>query len=43
MTDVTEHRNQDDAGLSAADKQPLRELKERPRADGLKLTGASSW
>jgi transposase-like protein len=39
MTDVTENRDQDGAGLSAADEQLLRELTERARAGGLKLTG----
>ena len=39
MTDVTEDRGQDGAGLSAADEQLLRELTERARDGGLKLTG----
>ena len=39
MTDVTEDRDQDRAELSAADEQVLRELTERARAGGLKLTG----
>jgi len=39
MTDVTNSANQDLAGLSAADEQLLRELTERARAGGLKLTG----
>jgi hypothetical protein len=39
MTDVTEDRDQDSAELSAADEQLLRELTERARAGGLKLTG----
>ena len=39
MTDVTEGRDQDGAELSAADEQLLRELTERARAGGLKLTG----
>ena len=39
MTDVTNSENQDVAGLSAADEQLLRELTERARAGGLKLTG----
>src|SRR5499433_2493485 len=39
MTDVTEDRDQDGAGLSAADEQLLRELSERARTGGLKLTG----
>jgi transposase-like protein len=39
MTDVTNSRNQGVTGLSAADEQLLKELTERARADGLKLTG----
>src|ERR1700728_2650359 len=39
MTDVTTDESQDAAGLSAADEQLLRELTERARAGGLKLTG----
>src|SRR5215475_12234036 len=39
MTDVTEDRDQDGAGLSAADEQLLRGLTERARTGGLKLTG----
>ncbi len=39
MTDVTESRDQAGAELSAADEQLLRELTERARAGGLKLTG----
>ena len=39
MTDVTNSENQDVAGLSAADAQLLRELTDRARAGGLKLTG----
>jgi transposase-like protein len=39
MTDVTGNRDQAEPGLSAADEQLLRELTERARADGLKLTG----
>jgi transposase-like protein len=39
MTDVTNGENQDVAGLSAADEQLLKELTERARAGGLKLTG----
>src|SRR5690242_13231835 len=39
MTDVTTDRGQDEADLSAADEQLLRELTERARAGGLKLTG----
>jgi putative transposase len=39
MTDVTEDRDQDGAELSAADEQVLRELTERARVGGLKLTG----
>ena len=39
MTDVTNGRMQDGAELAAADEQLLRELTERARAGGLKLTG----
>jgi putative transposase len=39
MTDVTSSKNQGVTGLSAADEQLLKELTERARADGLKLTG----
>ena len=39
MTDVTENQDQAGAELSAADEQLLRELTERARAEGLKLTG----
>ena len=39
MTDVTTDRGQDEADLSAADEQLLRELTERARTGGLKLTG----
>src|SRR6516164_9544527 len=39
MTDVTTDRGQDEAELSAADEQLLRELSERARTGGLKLTG----
>jgi len=39
MADVTESRDQAGAELSAADEQLLRELTERARAGGLKLTG----
>ena len=39
MTDVTQDRSQDGAELSEADEQVLRELTERARAGGLKLTG----
>jgi putative transposase len=39
MTDVTDSGNQGAQGLSAADEQLLKELTERARADGLKLTG----
>ena len=39
MTDVTQDRGQDGPELSAADQQLLRELTERARAGGLKLTG----
>lgn len=39
MTDVTQDRYQSGIELSAADEQVLRELTERARAGGLKLTG----
>jgi putative transposase len=39
VTDVTEDRAQDGAGLSAADEQLRRELRERARTGGLKLAG----
>src|SRR6201982_1442616 len=39
MTNVTTGQEQDVAELSAADEQVLRELTERARAGGLKLTG----
>ena len=39
MTDVTTGQDQDGAELSAADEQLLRELTERARTGGLKLTG----
>src|SRR5487761_1389371 len=39
MTDVTNSGNRDAAGLSAADEQLLKELTERARTGGLKLTG----
>ncbi len=39
MTDVTNSENQGVAGLPAADEQLLKELTERARAGGLKLTG----
>src|SRR5437764_12780068 len=39
VTDVGENRDQAGAELSAADEQVLRELTERARAGGLKLTG----
>ena len=39
MTDVTTSQGRDEAELSAADEQLLRELTERARAGGLKLTG----
>ena len=39
MTDVTEDRGHPGAEVSAADEQLLRELTERARAGGLKLTG----
>jgi len=39
VTDVTQDRDQDGAELSAADEQLLRELTDRARTGGLKLTG----
>ena len=39
MTDVTTSRDEDGAELSSADEQLLRELTERARTGGLKLTG----
>ena len=39
MTDVTNGQSQDSVELPTADEQVLRELTERARADGLKLTG----
>src|SRR6516165_10569815 len=39
MTDVTADESQEPAALSAADEQLLKELTERARAGGLKLTG----
>src|SRR6516225_937118 len=39
MTDVTTGRGRDEVELSAADEQLLRELTERARTGGLKLTG----
>ena len=39
MTDVTTGEGQEPAKLSAADEQVLRELTERARTGGLKLTG----
>src|ERR1700745_2117392 len=39
MTDVTQDRGQAGVELSAADEQLVRELTERARAEGLKLTG----
>ena len=39
MTNVTTGQEQDVAELSAADEQALRELTERARSSGLKLTG----
>ena len=39
MTDVTTSHDEDGAELSAADEQLLRELTERARTGGLKLTG----
>jgi hypothetical protein len=39
VTDVTADQGQKPAGLPAADEQLLRELTERARTGGLKLTG----
>jgi putative transposase len=39
VTDVTTSQGQDGSGLSAADEQLLRELTERARTGGLRLTG----
>src|SRR5205814_6358370 len=39
VTDVTTSQGHEPAGLSAADEQLLRELTERARTGGLKLTG----
>jgi putative transposase len=39
MTDVTQDQGQAGVELSAADEQLLRELTERARTGGLKLTG----
>ena len=39
MTDVTTSHGEDGAELSSADEQLLRELTERARTGGLKLTG----
>jgi len=39
MTDVTQDRDQAESALSAADEQLLRELTERARTGGVKLTG----
>jgi transposase-like protein len=39
MTDVTTEQGLGTAGLSAADEQVIRELTERARAGGLRLTG----
>ncbi len=39
MTDVTTDNGQEAVELSAADEQALRELTERARAGGLRLTG----
>ena len=40
MTEVTSNGSQEPAALSAADERVLRELTERARAGGLRLTGA---
>jgi putative transposase len=39
VTDVTTGQDQDNVALSAADEQLLRELTERARTGGLRLTG----
>ena len=39
MTDVTQNQDRAETELSAADEQVLRELTERARTGGLKLTG----
>jgi hypothetical protein len=39
MTDVMTEQGQEAGGLSAAEERLVRELTERARADGLKLTG----
>jgi putative transposase len=39
VTDVTSSQDQEPVELSAADEQMLRELTERARSGGLKLTG----
>jgi putative transposase len=39
VTDVTTSQDREPAGLSAADEQVRRELTERARAGGLRLTG----
>src|ERR1700750_3482920 len=39
MTDVTTDRGQDEADLASADERLVRELTERARTGGLKLTG----
>ena len=39
MTDMTDSKNQGVTEMTAADEQLLKELTERARADGLKLTG----
>ena len=39
MTDVTTSQGQESVELSAADEQVLRELTERARTGGLRLTG----
>ena len=39
MTDVTTSQDQEQPDLSAADEQMLRELTDRARSGGLKLTG----
>jgi putative transposase len=39
VTDVTKDQDQAERELPAADEQLVRELTERARADGLRLTG----
>ena len=43
MTDVTTDQARDGAEFSVADEQVLRDLTERARTGGLKLTGKGCW